>query len=222
MPRVQFNLLPDVKLDYVRTQRVRQTVTTTSIALTLTAVAIFVIMLGLVYGVQKKQLSDAGKSVEEASRQIKDIPNVETAVTVQNQLQALVGLHQSKHITSRIFTYLEQLTPANLSIGKFDMDITTNTMNISGNADAQRTVNAFIDTLKATTYKVGNSAPKSAFLSVIESDFAINPGNVSYTLDLQFDPNLFTNTTTDEPQLIVPKTQQTHQSDIFREQTGGR
>lgn len=226
MSAVQFNLLPDVKLDFVKTQRIRRMVVSTSLVVGSVTLGIFLILLIFVFVVQKQQLNSAGKAVEASSKQLKNIPNVATAVTVNDQLKSLTGLHQNKHMVGRIFTYLAQLTPSNLSIGKLDMDMATNAMSISGNADSQQTVNSFIDTLKATTYKIGTASAKPAFSSVLESDFSINAGNVSYKLNLQFDPTLFANNVLDAqgqpqvPQLTVPS-QQTTQSDIFKAQTGG-
>lgn len=226
MSGIQFNLLPDVKLLHDKTQRTRQLVTTIAVAASAISFAIFIIMFISVGIIQKKQMDNAGKSVDTANAQLKSIPNLSTIITVQNQLQTLVGLHQSKHITSRIFTYLAQLTPTSVSIGKFDMDLTTNAITIAGNADNQQTVNTFIDTLKSTTYKVGQGTAQNAFPSVVESSFAINPGNVSYSLNLQFDPILFANNMLDAqskpqtPQLTVPKINTANGQDIFQAQSG--
>ena len=226
--KIQFNLLPDLKLDMDRSKKTRQLVTTIALVVSSISLAIFLVLFVAIVGVQKKQMDNAGKSVDSANTQLQDIPNLSQVITIQNQLQTLVGLHQSKPITSRMFTYLAQLTPANVSIGLFTMDMSTNSVTISGNADSQATVNTFIDTLKSTTYKVGaQDSAHSAFPSVVESSFAINPANVSYGLNLQFDPKLFANNLIDAqgkpqtPQLTVPKQSTADGSSIFQLQTGG-
>lgn len=193
MSRVQFNLLPDSKLKLNDTQHTKRLVFTIAIIVSAASLGLLLIMLGLVDGVQKKLMSDAAANVDKSSSQLQSL-NISKIITVQSQLQSLTGLHQNKHITSRIFTYLPKITPPDVSINKLDLDLTLNTMTIAGVAPSQKTVNTFIDTLKFATFKVvasDTSAP--AFQSVIESGFNINPSGVGYTISLTFDPKLFAN-----------------------------
>ncbi len=230
MSKVQFNLLPDVKLQYDKARRIQNLVRRVAVTASVVSFGIFLLMLVVVDLVQKAQLNSAAKAETSSSSQLQNIPNLSQIITVQNQLQTLVTLHQGKHVASRIFTYLPQITPSNASIGKLDMDLQGSTMSISGNADSQKTVNTFVDTLKFTTFKVGDQdSAHTAFPSVVESTFAINSTNVSYTLDITFDPQLFANNLLDaqghpqEPKLTVPKLTTTKSADnpIFKTQTGG-
>ena len=233
MASVQFNLLPDIKLKADKSRRLRDVIYSGAIAISVISLAIFLIMLFSVDVIQKKQFNDAGKNLDSTNAQLKSVANINQIITVNNQLQTLVNLHQNKHITSRIFTYLPQVTPSAVSIGKLDIDTTANTMSITGNADSQKTVNTFIDTLKLTTFKVGDTdSAHPAFTSVVESGFAINPTNVSYTLNLSFDPQLFANNLLDSngkaqtPILSVPKLTSTKaaiddpNNVLFKAQTG--
>ena len=196
MSRVQFNLLPDSKLEFNRAQRLKRLVRLGSLIAVTTSLAIFLLMLFFVDVVQKKQMNDAGNQVDNASSQLNKL-SVGNIITVQNQLQALATLHQNKHITSRIFTYLPKITPTNVTIDKLAMDMTQNTMSIDGMASSQTDVNSFVDTLKFATFKVNSQDnPALAFSSVVESGFGLNTGNVSFTIDMQFDPKLFANNLT--------------------------
>jgi Tfp pilus assembly protein PilN len=212
MSKVQFNLLPDLKLEYNKTQRLRKTVNSAAILICLISLGLFILLLLSVAVVQKKQMSDAGKELDSVSKKLNSIPELNTIVTVQNQLQALSGLHQSKHITSRVFVFLPQLTPSGVSINKLNLDLGQQTLVIGGQADSQKTVNAFVDTLKATTFKVNDQdTTAKAFPSVLESGFTINQTNVNYTINMTFDPKLFANNLTDSqgrpaaPKLIIPQ-----------------
>ena len=211
MSKVQFNLLPDVKLDYLKTHRTKNTVLTICFIATAASLAILILLLFTVEIVQKKQLHDSQAAFKNANSQLEDISDLNKIVTVQNQLTALSQLHQNKHAVERIFDYVRQLTPSTASINRLNLDLAQNSLSISGNADTQKTVNTFIDTLKFTTYKIGDSDSKSpAFSNVVETSFAINAGSVSYQLDLSFDPKLFANNLLDsqgkpqKPQLSVP------------------
>lgn len=233
MSAVQFNLLPDVKVDYARAKLTQDKVTKIASLVAGTTLAILIILLISVDVLQKKQLSDANGQVNQAASQLQAVPNLSKVLTVQYQLQTLATLHSSKHISSRLFTYLSQLTPAKASLGQLTLDIAHNVVTISGTADSQATVNTFIDTLKFANFQIGiDSTTYPAFTSVVESSFNINPTNVSYTLNVQFDPRLFANNLTDSqgqlqsPKLVI-KTQTTTRSalstpsDLFNGQTGG-
>lgn len=204
MNRVEFNLLPDVKMDVVKAARVRSTIISISFLAAIASLVIFLLLAFTVYGVQKKQLSDANKDISAANERLKGIDGLPRILTVQNQLQTLTGLHQSKHASARIFSYLPQVTPTNVSIGSLTVDLAANTMQISGTANSQHAVNTFIDTLKFTKYTIsGDNSRPSAFLKVIETNFAITGNQVSYLLDISFDPVLFSNSQT-APVLQVP------------------
>ncbi|HEX5447621.1 MAG TPA: PilN domain-containing protein [Candidatus Saccharimonadales bacterium] len=192
MSKVQFNLLPDSKLRINKAQQTKHLVYTISAVVTICSIALLLIMLLVVDGVQKKMMDDAAAKVDNSSKQLQNM-DVGKIITVQNQLQTLTGLHQNKHITSRIFSYLPKVTPPGVSINKLDLDLTQNTLNISGTANSQKDVNTFVDSLKQATYKIGDSAAAPAFQQVVESGFNITGQNVGYSIDMQFDAKLFAN-----------------------------
>lgn len=211
MSAVQFNLLPDIKLQYVKSQQTRNKVISLAVLAGSVALGIFLILLIFTAVIQKKQLSDADKQIAAQTADIKSIDGIEKVLTVQNQLTTLSGLHQNKHISSRIFGYLSQLTPPNVSLGRLSLDFSTNTLVLEGTANSQATVNTFIDTLKFTKYQIGSTdSSHQAFPSVVESSFSIIPPKVSYALNVQFDPKLFANNllssagVPQEPKLQVP------------------
>lgn len=208
MSTLEFNLLPDVKMAYVKAARTRNLVLMVSALVSGVALVLLIIVFFGVDIVQKKQLSDAKKSIASYTSQLKAIPNVNKIVTVQNQLQSLVSLHQSKHISSRLFTYLPAVTPTKAHVSSIKLDFTANTMEISGTADGHQTINTFIDTLKFTTFKIGNdSSTKSAFPAVLETAFSLDntQASASYTISATFDQALFANAADGQaPTLVVP------------------
>lgn len=225
--RIQFNLLPDVKQRYIDAQRSRKTVTAIAVLVSAATVVVFVTMLSIVYGVNKLQLSSADNGIKNYEQQLNKIPDLNKILTVQNQLASLTGLHQNKHVSSRLFDYLTQITPTQVNMGRMQIDFAANTMQISGTADSQKTVNIFIDTLKFTTYKIdGKDTAKKAFPSVIESSFGLDQKGANYSLSVQFDPALFINS--QNTSLNVPADLATTRSVIddpsnvlFNGQTGG-
>lgn len=236
MSSVQFNLLPDIKMANVKAQRTRNMVVTVALIASAAAVALFIILFFSVNVVQKKMLSDADKDITRYTAELKKTPNLSEALTIQSQLKSLSSLHQNKHMTSRIFTYLPQVTPANVKITRLDLTFDANTITIDGTAGSQVDVNTFVDTLKFTDYKVGSAdSLAKAFPSVTESSFGITDKNeITYGLTITFDPNLFANNLLDSegrpqtPILVVPKLTSTHATSndpanvLFNEKQGGQ
>ncbi len=226
MSTIQFNLLPDVKETYITAQKNRKTVITIALLVTAASIAIFILVLFSVDVVQKKQLSDADNQVKAATTQLENVPNINKIITIQNQLQTLSTLHQSKHAVSRIFTYMPQLTPASANVGTLSLDLSSNTLQINGTADSQFTVNAYIDTLKFATYKMNASdSVHQAFPSVTLTGFSVAQGKSSYSISATFDPALFSSPLSPAPTLIVKnqvttRSVQDDPSNVFNGQTG--
>ena len=190
---IQFNLLPDVKIQYLKARRQEQLVITISTLATIAGIAILVILLGIVYGVQKKNLSDLNKDIKSNSQELQSTPNLNKILTVQNQLKALPGLHDQKAVATRLGGFLSQVTPSAVNISKLNVDYAQNQIIISGGADTLDTVNTFADTLKFTTYTLKDSGAsgKSAFSNVVLTTFSRDKKGATYTITAKFDPAIF-------------------------------
>lgn len=205
MSFVQFNLLPDIKLEFDRIQKAKRFVFTVSILVTAFVMALFIISFVTVNILQKKLLSDANNDINHYSQQLKSIPDIEKILTIQNQLYSLPALHQKKHVVSRLLTYLPQVTPTKVNIGKLELDTSTNSIEITGTADAVETINQFVDTLKFTSFTTNNDqgSKNLAFSNVVLNKVDRNDKTASYTIDANYDPALFDATQTIT--LIVPQ-----------------
>jgi Tfp pilus assembly protein PilN len=188
---VQFNLLPDVKLEFDRVKRTQRRVILLSSLVTAVLLGIFILSFVSVNVLQKKLMNDANNDMNNYSQQLNKIPDLSKILTIQNQLQSLPALHQQKHVTSRTFTYLIQLTPTNVHISRLTLDTPSNTLTFNGNADTVEAVNTFVDTLKFTKYSVDNSDKKDAFSSVILDSVSRDQKTASYTISAIYDPALY-------------------------------
>lgn len=201
---IQVNLLPDVKLEYIKAKQTKRTVVLSSLLISGTAVGILILLFLLVNVVQKKHLSDLNKDIATYTDQLKNTPDIDKILTIQNQLKSLPGLHDKKVVATRLFKYLEQVTPNKASIAKLDADFSSNKMTFTGSADSITTVNKFADTLKFTTYKKADGSTGKAFTSVVLTSFNHDSASeTSYQLDVEFDPVIFDSAS--EVTLVVPK-----------------
>jgi len=204
MSSIQFNLLPDVKETYINTQRNRKTVITICVLASIISVALLVLVFFSVDVVQKAQLSKADSDSKKAQTDLLNVNGLTKVLTIQNQLKTLASLHQSTHAAGRLFTFMPQLTPAAASIGSLSADFSANTLTVSGTADTQATINAFVDTLKFAVYRSGDQdSEHPAFSSVTLTSFDITPGKASYSINAVFDPALFANPLQASPTVSV-------------------
>lgn len=224
---IQLNLLPDIKMKYLKAQRSRRLVLTVSVLVSAAAVGLLLLLLSF-GALQKKHLSDLNRDINSEKSQLQKKPDINKILTVQNQLESLTALHAGKPAAPRLFDYLNELTPASVSITHLTVDFTQQTATINGTADALSSVNKYVDTLKYTTYTTGsNSTPTKAFSNVVLSSFSINSsssagGNVqpaNYTITVGYDKTIFDITQTvnlSVPSLTTTRLQQDQPTDLFQ------
>lgn len=189
---IQFNLLPDVKIEYLKARRQKHIVMLASgLTIAISIVAI-IILATTVFGLQRKNISDLTNDIQSATTELQNTPDLDKILTVQNQLNVLPQLHDDKPVASRIFGYINQATPNNVSIARLNVNFESQTMRISGAADSLETINQFVDTLKFTEYTTdGDETSQQAFSGVVLTNFGRDNANASYTIELSFDPTIF-------------------------------
>lgn len=189
---IEFNLLPDVKREYVRARRNKRVTILVSAFVSGTLVAITILLFIGVQLVQKKYSSDLSKDISSETKKLQSIPDINKVLTIQNQLNSLTELHDKKPVATRLLPYFTQVTPQKVSIASLDVDFEANTMSVQGSADTLSTVNKFVDTLKFTTFKT-ESGDKSgkAFSGVVLESFGRDVKGTSYSITLTFDPIIF-------------------------------
>lgn len=194
---IQLNLLPDLKLEYLKAQRSRRLVITASFLVTVGAIGILVLVLSF-GALQTKHLNDINKDIATDSAKLKAQPDIDKILTVQNQLKSLTDLHKTKPAASRIFDFLNQLTPSNISISTVTVDFVAQTATVTGSADSLSGVNQYIDTIKYTKYVSEDSKTTTkAFSDVVLTSFSVSSAGAqsnqaaSYTINFKYDPPVF-------------------------------
>lgn len=211
---IQFNLLPDVKLAYIRATRRKRVVVVTATSVMAVSVTVLVLLFLVVNVVQKRHLSALSVDINASAKELQDTPDLDKILTVQNQLMKLGELHDKKPVTTRLFKYLAEVTPTDVSIAKLDVDFSLKTMKFTGASTSLNTINTFVDTLKFTTFTVTEkneetgetrqSSPKPAFSNVVLTSFGRTNDQAAYSIDLVFDEAIFDSA--QDAQLVVPDT----------------
>ncbi len=189
---IQFNLLPDVKVAYIKAQRTKRAVTVISTLVSAAALFVMLSLFLLINVVQKNHLSNLTEDISNKSRQLQNTEGISKILTIQNQLESLDSAHDKKPVATRLGGYIETITPANVTISKLEVKFVDNSIEISGKADQLANVNKFVDTIKFTKYKIGDSTDeKDAFSKVVLDSFSKNEQGTTYTIKLLFDPEIF-------------------------------
>lgn len=205
---VQFNLLPDVKQEYIKSVYRRRLITLVCLVLGSTFLVIFVLMFLFVKVNQQRHLSNLDSDIKKGVTELQKNPDLDKILTIQNQLNSLPALHDQKVMTSRVFDYLGQLTPNDAAVTHVEVDIANKKITLKGKANSLVTVNKFVDTIKFTDFVITGPEVREgkAFNSVVLQTFNIENTNqegqaptavVTYTLEFMYDEAVFKNTAVD-------------------------
>jgi Tfp pilus assembly protein PilN len=228
---IQFNLLPDIKLAYIRAQRTRRLIIGIAGLTTIFSVVLLLTLLSI-DGLQRKHLADLNRDITSGTQKLASQPNVNAILTLQNQLGSLTQLHDGKPAASRLFNYLNEITPAKVSLTNLQVDFTQQAITLTGAADSLSSVTQYVNTLKLTTYNTGaDSDTLPAFSNIVLSSFGLNGNSIdasqaaNYTINLNYDPTIFdiTKTIGQDNSLSVPsvttRAQLPNATDLFKAKT---
>ncbi len=201
---IQFNLLPDVKIAYIRAQRSKRIVVAVSVLVIVTMLVITGLLAGNVYVLQKNHIANVTADIESSTQEIQAIDQIDRVLTVQNQLNTISGLHEEKPVASRLFSYISVVTPLEIEITELEIDFDESLLVITGETDTLEDVNIFTDTLKFTEYEVvvdneeSDDADSSddielprAFNGVELNDFSRTTAGTNFVIRISYKPEIF-------------------------------
>lgn len=195
---VQLNLLPDVKKEFLKSQKTKALVMSGSVLVTLGAVAITVLLFIYATFVQQIQINLISDDIKKKSEQVNSIQDVNKYLTIQNQLQALPQLHEQKGNTSRLFTFLPILNPGppnNVKLSVLNVGTADRSLLLTGTTATYESLNVFVDTLsnaEITYTPQGGGAGKSEkmFSGVVVQSSGLarvnNATSVSFTVKVTY------------------------------------
>lgn len=209
---IQVNLLPDVKRELIRAQRVRATVISFSmLACVISAVIVGVILLWM--GVQVGRELRADGVIKDQSEKLAKVDDINRTLTVQNQLSKITTLNDNKSTTSRMFDVASAINPDapnNISIVTMTVDASTKRLIIEGQAKGgYNALDVFKKTILATKiYKPGDEQGIMLTQSLNDSDRSLGDGQdggrvLRFTLAFTYPEELFSNKV-DSLKIVAP------------------
>lgn len=157
---IELNLLPDVKQELIKAQRVRNAVVSVSIMASIIAATAAGILAAYVYGAQPLIKQNNGAEITKQHAELMKIEDLKGAVTVQKQLQVLSDQHKSKNISSRMFDILSAINPQGTNLISY-RSVELNTIEKKITIEAVATngysaLEAFKKTILATKFEYKN------------------------------------------------------------------
>ncbi|MEO5950791.1 MAG: hypothetical protein ABIQ04_05065 [Candidatus Saccharimonadales bacterium] len=152
---IEINLIPDVKQELIKAQRVRSTVISIAIIVGLASAGVVVLLAIWVFAVQAGRGYLADKTITDESAKLSNVPDIGNTLTIQNQLAQIGATHDAKHIDSRVFDVLTTINPEapnSISLTKATLDSDSKTIKLE--AQAQNSFSAlevYKKTILATT-----------------------------------------------------------------------
>jgi ABC-type lipoprotein release transport system permease subunit len=201
---IQINLLPDVKLEYLRARSMKHLVVAASFLIIAVSLSILFILFSYVQGIQRLDIRNLNADIAANTEELSKVEDLDKILTIQNQLNNLTPLHEQKVVASRLQDYVSSVTPSQVTFSELDVNYEEFTIKMIGKADNLRQVNQFIDTMKFTTYiaqTAGVDAENEsvepvaesgdAFLNVRMAEFNRSEDGATFQIQLEYNPIIF-------------------------------
>jgi hypothetical protein len=163
---IEINLVPDVKQELIKAQRVRASVISVAIVVGIGAVGIVVLLAFWVFAVQAARGVLTDNTIKEESQKLSNVEDVSDTLTIQNQLSKLPAMHDEKNIDSRLFDILTTINPSapnNVAITNVSLDSSTTTIKLEAQAvNGYPALDVFKKTINATTFEFTRDGEKQS------------------------------------------------------------
>lgn len=213
---IGLNLLPDVKKEFIKAQRTRNTVISLSILSMFVAGGLTVFLALFVYVGQNTAINVVKGDITKKQATLESKTEIAKYLTIQNQLGTLKVLESKDYriLYSRLFDYLLQLNPAapnSVQLGSLKVLSEGSAINIQGTTSDFHALDTFKNTLEKSTltYSSGTDSLQVALFSEVNLKSAsLSQSNsksfVAFEFDLTYSAEIFSPEIT-QFQLTVPK-----------------
>lgn len=203
---IEINLVPDVKQELLRAQKVRNAVISLSVVVSIIAVGIVVLLAVWIFLVQGVRGFTLDKTIDDRGKKLASVEDIENTLTIQNQLAKLQTMHEDKSIQSRVFDVLQTVNPPapnDVRVTSLEVDAEEKTVTIQAQAKGGfAALEVFKKTLAATTVKYtqdgeGQTVPLAADISDADRSFGEDANGAKvlrFTLSFTYPDELFSNT----------------------------
>ena len=222
---IEINLVPDVKQELIRAQRVRTSVISIAIVVGIGAAGLVVLLAVYVFGIQTARGLWEDNQIKTHHEELSKVEDISNTLTVQNQLSVLPEQHDTKHIDSRVFDVLDTINPPepnDIQVTNVSLDSETNTISLEAQAPGgYSALEVFKKTINATQFEFVTDGERQAIPltdSVSDSDRTLGQNAdgatvLRFSLSFTYPDELFSRTARDA-RIVAPE--KTNATDSFR------
>ncbi len=162
--KFEINLVPDIKLEMIKMQKIRNLIFFICIIISIASVSI-TLVLGSIKGAQDLAMSGQDSHMKNLSSKILGYDELAEFLTVQNQLRGIAQVENNQKVLSRAITLLKALMPSGVDtveVSELAVDLKTSTLTFDGQANAgqmpdidYRVLESFIKRTNMMTFDYG-------------------------------------------------------------------
>jgi hypothetical protein len=133
---IEINLIPDVKQEFIKAQKMRKAAITISILVGAAAAGVVVVLI-LLLGAQALHETISRGQIDSEFKKFKAVNDIDNVLTIQNQLDQIATIHGNKTMDSRMFDVLAAINPAapnDVRISSVKLNPDDSTLTIEGSA----------------------------------------------------------------------------------------
>lgn len=148
---IQFNLLPDIKKEYINAKKSKALVIGVSAITAVGSIGLTVLLFVYVFFVQQLQTGIITSDIKKKSDSLNSIQDLSKYLTVQSQLASLPGLHDQKGAYLRLFNFLPVLNPGdpnNIKLANLQLLTNDKSIVFTGTTASFQSLNIFADSLR--------------------------------------------------------------------------
>ena len=194
MPKL-INLLPDIKQNRLKSQRVKHLTMSIAVFLMIAAIALPVTLFLINQG-QKLYVKRIQDQINERQDTVKNTPNITTMLTVKDHMASLPTLYDQRLYVTKLLSYLPSITPSDIRFNNLGID-TSGHIIISGTTLSYSNVDKFYQAMLYAGVNYDPNAieadPNAAgnFTNVVlESAGGTSGQEVQFTISADFKPDL--------------------------------
>jgi len=220
---IEINLIPDVKQELIKAERVRSVVISTSIFAGIIALAIVGVLAAYVFGVQTVRSALDDDAIKKGGAQLASVEDLSKVLTIQNQLTKISELNSQKKIDSRVFDVLSAVIPPppnNIQVSSLLIDAANSRISLEGQTPTYDTLEVFKKTIDGAviTYKIDDEEQQTGLAAQIStSDVSFGEDSTGakvlrFTLSFVYPEELFSPSI---PGVVVKLTNQGNVTDSY-------
>jgi hypothetical protein len=154
---IEINLVPDVKMELLRAERMRTTVISICTIVAIGSGALVVLMGMYVMGAQAVLKNEADKTITREFNNLKSKSDLDKVLTIQNQLAKISQVHVASPVNSRVFDVVSMLVQSSghgVNISKVRIDNKAKTITLEGQSpEGYLALEAFKKTILKTKFE---------------------------------------------------------------------